>query len=289
MTGMGPVSAAVTTTTALTALRPKRVLLVGICAGIADDVHLGDLCVSDQVVDYDLGKVRDGKYTPRWRAYATDADLVRAARNFTDPSWTNTIMTPRPGADGSDPKVHVGTVLSGSKIVADVAMVDSLKSVWTQAVGLEMEGGGTAAAAHEHPTRPSFILVKGVCDRATAAKDDRWQEYAADVAGRYAISLLIDRGGDAELKTPAVAPPAQRADELAQLGLTKSELLTMLTTGLDLFALQRLCFELNLEWEDLPGRDTRSGAAMAMISAFTRRKELTRLLGHLKDNHPSLF
>lgn len=61
MTGMGPINAAVTTSAALTALRPKRVLLVGICAGIADDVRLGDICVSDQVVDYDLGKVGDGK------------------------------------------------------------------------------------------------------------------------------------------------------------------------------------------------------------------------------------
>lgn len=286
---MGPINAAVTTSAALTALRPKRVLLVGICAGIADDVRLGDICVSDQVVDYDLGKVRDGKYTPRWRTFPSDADLVRAARNFTDPSWASTIVTPRPDADGSDPQVHVGTVLSGSKIVADLTMVDALQSVWTQAVGLEMEGGGSAAAAHEHATHPSFILIKGVCDRATAEKNDDWQEYAADAAGRYAISLIINRGGDVGLKTPGAAPVVQRADALAQLGLTRAELLAMLTTGLNVFALQQLCFELDLEWEDLPGRTTKSGAAMDIISAFTRRKELTRLLGYLKEKHSTLF
>src|SRR3982074_3369598 len=41
ITGMGPVSAALTTTAALTALTPKRVLLVGICAGISRQVRLG--------------------------------------------------------------------------------------------------------------------------------------------------------------------------------------------------------------------------------------------------------
>lgn len=288
MTGMGPVSAAVTTGAALTALKPKRVLLVGICAGIAPEVRLGDVCVSDQVVDYDLGKVREGAYTPRWRAYAGDAELVRAARHFSDSSWTRTVLTPRPDGSHDRPSVHIGTVLSGSKVVADQSVVDTLRNVWTQAVGLEMEGAGSAAAAHEHPTRPSFILIKGVCDRATAEKNDQWQDYAADAAGRYAISLLMERGGSRVLLKPATRAQAPKIDELASFGLTPSELLAMLTTGFDLRELRRLCFELDLDWEDIPDRDTKTGAAMSIIGVFDRRG-FARLLDYIKGQRPGLF
>jgi nucleoside phosphorylase len=296
MTGIGPVRSAVATSAGLAALQPKRVILVGICAGIASEVRLGDVCVSDQIIDYELGKVREGQYTPRWQAWASDAELVRAARMYQDSSWTQTVLTPRPDGSNEQPKAHVGTVLSGSKIIADANIVASLRSMWTQAVGLEMEAGGSAAAAHAHPTHPSFILIKGVCDYADAKKNDDWQSYAADAAGRYAISLLIHRGSSNAFHEPPspveVVPlpvKASRTGPAIELGLSRQDLLAILTTGFDLREMKQICFALNLDWEQVPDRDTKTDAAMSIIGIFERRSDLPRLLAYIKDQRPGLL
>jgi len=76
---MGPVSAAVTTTRAIETLRPKRVVLTGIAAGIGD-VALGDILISDQIVDYDLGKIGTAGLAHRWRGYQVDPALLSIAR-----------------------------------------------------------------------------------------------------------------------------------------------------------------------------------------------------------------
>jgi nucleoside phosphorylase len=296
MTGMGPVRSAAATSTALAVLEPKRVMLVGICAGIGSEARLGDVCVSDQIVDYDLGKVRRGQYTPRWQAWASDATLVRAARAYQDRSWAETILTSRPDGSTDLPKAHLGTVLSASKIVADENMVTSLRNVWSQAVGLEMEASGVAAVTHEHPAQPSFILIKGVCDYADASKNDQWQSYAADAAGRYAISLLINRGSSSDFHT--VPPPTEvassattltLADPHIKIGMTPQELKVILTTSFSLRELEELCFDLGQEWEEVPDRDTRTGATMSIIKIFQRRTKLKILLDHIKKQRPDLF
>lgn len=175
-------------------------------------------------------------------------------------------------------------------------MVATLRKMWTQAVGLEMEASGAAAVTHEHPTRPSFILIKGVCDYADASKNDDWQSYAADAAGRYTISLLINRGSSSALhRTPSprdvTLSPATTilTDPKIQIGLTSPQLLAILTDGFDLSELELMCFELNVEWEEIRGRETRSGAAMSIIRFFQKRAGLPQLLTYIKDKRPGFF
>jgi nucleoside phosphorylase len=299
MTAIGPVSAAVTASQAIEIIRPSRLLLVGICAGISPDVQLGDVCVSEQIVDYDLGKIRDGSYTPRWRAFPSDAALVRASKYLRDQSWSKSITTRRPDGSPLKPSVHIGTILSGSKVVADTTMVDALRAVWSQAVGLEMEGGGTAAAAHEHHTHPGLILIKGVCDHANAEKSDDWQAYAADAAGRYAISLLIDAPPSESLALarrptasdrPGVHPaPHIVRDEFHALGLTRTDALAMLSTSFNILELKKLCYDLSLEWENIEDRETKIGAAMSIIGTFARRHELRHLIEYIHNERPGLL
>jgi nucleoside phosphorylase len=287
-TRTGPVSAVNTTVNALTALRPKRLLLVGICAGLAPQVKLGDVCVSDQIVDYDIGKIHNGTYTPRWRVYPADIELIRAARHHTDHGWTDTILTRRPDGTTTRPAVHIGTVLSGGKVVADIGFRDTVRRAWAEAIGLEMEAGGAASAAHEHATRPTFTLIKGVCDYATSAKNDRWQTYAADAAGRYAIALLLERHGLD--RSPATAdPPHEKGATCALCAPMRSDLLTTLTSAFDLRELRRLCFELGLDWDEIPDREVRSTAAMSIIEILSRRNDLFRLICYVRRERPSLF
>ncbi len=118
---MGPTSAAVTTARAIEALRPKRVILTGIAAGIGPDVALGDVLISDQVVDYDVGKINESGITHRWRGYQVDPVLLGVARarnvtfNLQVPDELKRGLPNHPARSS----VHFGTILSGSKVIAD--------------------------------------------------------------------------------------------------------------------------------------------------------------------------
>jgi nucleoside phosphorylase len=286
--GMGPVKSAVATAQAVEVLHPKRVLLVGICGGIAGKVHLGDICVSEQVVDYDLGKVKEGEYAPRWVAFGADTELLAVAKHFTSDSWIKTVMEPRPGAKAKLPQVHFGTILTGSKVVADAAMVETLTSTWSEAIGIEMEGGGAAAALHSAGSHPPLLIVKGVCDLATAAKNDKWQPYAADAAARYAMSLLVERGTSALSQAPAQSFPSRHVDPFQPFGWTTLGVRTAMTTSMNVVTLRAVCQDLRIDWEELPNRDTKTGAAIDIIESCICDRRPDELLVVLRQIKPGL-
>ncbi|WP_285640919.1 hypothetical protein [Lentzea sp. NBRC 102530] len=290
MNSMGSVSAALTTSAALNALDPTRVILVGICAAVSPRVHLGDVCVSDQLVDYDLGKIKRGSFSPRWNVFPVDPELLRLAKHFQSDDWGETVLVKRPGGSASKPRVHFGTILTGSKVVADSDVVDSLRSVWTQAIGLEMEGGGAAAAAHQHKNRTSILVVKGVCDRANSAKNDKWQGYAADAAARYAISLLIEQGSTTLGKSVRHAPNSvSGSDSFEIFGLAEGQVRVALSGAFSINGLMNLCQDLGIEWEELEGRGTVSGAARELIKDCRRQRKLKELLEAVEATRPGLF
>ncbi len=68
LAGMTRIPAAITASTAIRSWRPGHVLLVGIAAGFAQNgaAH-GDVLISNQIVDYERQKHRDGEAQPRWQ------------------------------------------------------------------------------------------------------------------------------------------------------------------------------------------------------------------------------
>jgi nucleoside phosphorylase len=185
---MGNVSAGVTAAALLTAWRARRLLLVGIAGGIgANDVSFGDVVVPDQVVGYEPGKVRPELHERRPEVYRPDFELLTVAQSVAPAEWIPMIGQAAPDAT-RQPRAHFGTVLSGEKVIADVAFLDEVRAGWPKAVGVEMESFGTALAAYRGGG--NFLMVKGISDLADAAKDDRWRAYALEAGARFAVALL---------------------------------------------------------------------------------------------------
>jgi nucleoside phosphorylase len=96
--GMGRVKATAATGDAIRRWRPRYVILVGIAGGIATkDIKLGDILVSDQIVDYELQKLLPEKSEVRWEVHRADPRLIAAARNLRSYYWQTLIETRRPG------------------------------------------------------------------------------------------------------------------------------------------------------------------------------------------------
>lgn len=191
---MGNINAALATHNAIAVWNPTYIVLGGIAGGVQNkgDRCLGDVIVGEQIIYYEYGKQTAGGITRRYQAYRPAQPLISAARNLAHKTWSMSIKATRP--DGSStrviPRVHFGVVASGEKVVTDTELIEELRTDWSQLVGIEMEGAGSALAAYDYGTTPGVLLVKGISDWANAQKEDGWQEYAAEASASFITELL---------------------------------------------------------------------------------------------------
>ncbi|MFN9872903.1 MAG: hypothetical protein ACK55E_15925 [Cyanobacteriota bacterium] len=189
---MGQVNASLIASDVLADCSPQIILLIGIAAGIGNDINLGDVVVSDQLIDYEIGKLTDSGEFPRFPVYKSSAALLAQLTNFKDHEWTRRITKPRPdGIHTTLPIAHPpGDVFCGNKVVADSKTISRLLGHFPKAIALEMESIGIASRLEQIGEPPGFAMIKGICDKGDPLKGDGWQEYAADVAAAYTASFL---------------------------------------------------------------------------------------------------
>jgi nucleoside phosphorylase len=191
--GMGRVQATMATSDAIRRWRPRYILLVGIAGGVeAKGVRLGDVLVSEQIVDYELQKLTADGAQVRWQVHRADSRMLNAVLNFTALEWLKYVSTGRP--DPNKPKRHIGPIASGDKVIAFDQVLNGYRDKWPALLGVEMEAAGAATAVFQAPQPPGFFMIRGVSDFADQDKGkadvERWREYACDVAAAYTIGLL---------------------------------------------------------------------------------------------------
>jgi len=191
--GIGRVNAATATAEAIKRWRPRHVILVGIAGGVAArSVSLGDLLISEQVVDYELQKLTESGIEVRWSVHKASRRLYAAALNLLGDEWTKDIKEKRP--DEGAPRIHIGPIASGDKIVAVERVLAEYRNVWPTLVGVEMEAAGVASACFSAARQPEFFMVRGVSDLADEDKNmpevDAYRAHACDVAASYTVALL---------------------------------------------------------------------------------------------------
>lgn len=189
LAGMGPTEAATRATIASKRWAPKYVLLVGIACGVKGEVEHGDLLLATQVADYSLGKLKDGDREIRWTVSLCGASLLDSAINISN--WRRKIDARRPGA--GECQLRKGVVASGGDVIADDNVIRAYSVNWPKLVGIEMEAGGIAAALHQTPDRPEFLMIKGVSDFGADKHDQAvlpWRNYASHAAAAFARALI---------------------------------------------------------------------------------------------------
>lgn len=209
---MGRVEAANATGDAIRRWWPRYVLLVGIAGGVGKrGVKLGDILVSDQVVDYEQQKITPDGPQIRWEAHRADPRLLGAAKSLATQDCLALVKEKRP--TGGGPTRHVGPIATGDKVIADEELLKRHEEVWRKLTGVEMEAGGAASACFQSAERPGFFMIRAVSDLADKRKGSprvqKWRSYACDVAASYAVTLLRQGpvpSGDAGV-VPAIRTP----------------------------------------------------------------------------------
>ncbi|WP_375243820.1 hypothetical protein [Sphingomonas parapaucimobilis] len=182
---MGMVAAALLSAKLIEALRPRYLVMPGICAGVKGRANYGDVIIADPCWDWQVGKhlVKDG--ITEFAIQPEQLNIPATLRAKWDQLRVNRSIWSAVKDGWRDPpeselKVRVGPSVSGSSVLADPAIVDHIKQQHRSLMAVEMEGFGVFAAAQAASSpRPVAFTCKAVCDFADEKKDDRWQSYAA--------------------------------------------------------------------------------------------------------------
>ena len=95
--GMGRLQAATTTSDAIKRWRPRYVLMVGIAGGVAaKGASLGDILVSQQIVDYELQKLTPAGPQIRWQVHQADPRLLGASQRVPAEAARSLLTARRP-------------------------------------------------------------------------------------------------------------------------------------------------------------------------------------------------
>jgi nucleoside phosphorylase/RES domain-containing protein len=176
--GKGGARMAARITWAIARWRPRHVVLVGIAATLpGGNIRLGDVLVADRIVDLSEEKTFPKHATFRARIVDCDEELVGSAAEFAD--------------DSTKTRIFLGPIISQSDLIKSAARRRQLAAYVINAldhpaIGIEMEGGGLAAAAAvaDAAKRPGILVIKGAVDYANYHKGDLKRKKAATNAAR---------------------------------------------------------------------------------------------------------
>ncbi|WP_186204778.1 hypothetical protein [Burkholderia gladioli] len=194
---MGPVAASILTTKALLMLRPKLIVMAGICAGIPGKAEIGDVIATDISWDWQSGKYVDKHGIEAFQIAPHQIGIDDACQNALiklkrDQEFWGTLAPLALSVKLTNtPKLIIGPMATGSSVLADARVTDRIKQTQHKNVtGLDMETYAVYAATRSSDSDTKVISLKSVCDKGDKRKNDEYQPYAAEVSARTVARFL---------------------------------------------------------------------------------------------------
>ncbi|OZC37706.1 hypothetical protein B9Q17_14270 [Marinobacter vinifirmus] len=197
---MGMPSSAVLTSKLIHNFRPKTVCMAGICAGVRDKSELGDILIADPCFDWGSGKWSFDKdqnrvrFKPAQYQFRLDETLRANAKELSrDKNLIEDIYNKYTGnKPETPPSVLIDAMASGASVLQAKELVDDVRGLHKNLVGIEMESYAvfTAAQLAAEP-RPRCISIKAVCDFGDEDKADDFHDYAAYASSAFIYHLAL--------------------------------------------------------------------------------------------------
>jgi len=178
---------------------------VGVAGGIKD-VTIGDVVACTKIYGYASGK-DESDFKPRPEVeHPTGGIAERARAEVKKGGWLKRIRH----KSSSEPRAFAGPLASGEKVVASTksARYSLIRSTYSDALALEMEGYGFLKAARENPGVEALVVrgVSDLLDGKSVADTRGSQELAAQHASAFAFEVLatFEVPRDSSGKEPSV-------------------------------------------------------------------------------------
>ncbi len=282
---MGNLEAATAASDIINTWNPRYIIVNGIAAGLDHkSQNFGDIVVSESIIYYEIVKIVGTQMVPRNEQFLPDQTLLARVLNFTNGDWRFCLPT-RPDRKPSNdtyPKVHIGPIASGAKVIAAAHAVNDLKLHQRNLIAIEMESAGVAFAAFGALKKVGFIAVRAICDFADASKSDQWYEYATKSAAAYLRAFLENHPvAFSEGRWPKPAVPMRLA-KTTDILLIRRHLFNSICKAVDIEEFKNFCFLIGADFDDLAG-DRKSSNVRELILLFERHGKLHSLLDAVTD------
>ncbi|MFT5297677.1 MAG: nucleoside phosphorylase/CheY-like chemotaxis protein [Colwellia sp.] len=196
---MGPVSCAVLTSKLIEKLRPRYVVMTGICAGIQSETKIGDIILASSSWSWENGKwsTKGNERVFEVEPHPINIDpristLYEIA--FKERSYLFDLHENYEGTVKPDriPKTIIGSLACGSSVISNQSLLDAINIQDRKMKGLDMESYGLYYASFLASTpKPTFFCLKAVCDFADSTKGDNFQDYAAYMSAKVFEKFVL--------------------------------------------------------------------------------------------------
>ncbi|WP_154781111.1 hypothetical protein [Flavobacterium sp. LC2016-13] len=190
---MGSISyngAILTSYDAIEAWHPKAVVMVGVAMGTDESKQkIGDVLISEAIISYESQRLGSEEIVQRGPIVDPGVVLFNRFKNST--GWSSPIE------NGLFAKKRIGHILSGEKLIDNLAERNIILSRYPNAIGAEMEGAGIYAACKTKNVN-EWILVKGICDYGDGNKGvdkEKRQNLASQCATSLTLKVFMSRVG----------------------------------------------------------------------------------------------
>ena len=189
--GPGNYTSAMEAERAINYFEPEVALFVGIAGGIKD-VILGDVVAAEKAYGYERGKVSSAGFLPRPGVVKSSYIIYeRAKAEARKEDWKKRL----PVDNQLDTiAVIAKPIAAGEKVIAETRseVYELIKSVYSDAVAVEMEGSGFYEACHANNDL-QFLIIRGISDLLNNKSEtdaQGYQQIAARNASAFAYEVL---------------------------------------------------------------------------------------------------
>lgn len=189
--GPGMISAAIVATKALAAFRPRALAMSGICGGRTEETKLGALIVPEMSWNYQSGKFVDGKLTADLLQVPMPPTVRATMSQLSSEEISKGLRAGLMHSELADAPIQVQPMVSGSQVVADVAVSAVIGDQGRKVAGVDMEVASIYFVGHDFFDGGGiYFAAKTVVDLANPAKDNRYHEYGCTVSARFVAMAL---------------------------------------------------------------------------------------------------
>ena len=194
---MGMVATATKTFNLINKLRPKVIVMTGICAGVEGKVNFGDVIFAECAWDYQAGKLTHDSNGAKFLCAPQQISASNEIRSKiellkADKIFMNSIHVKYGEHINTNPRLLLGPIATGAGVVADSNYVKTIVEQQRKVLGIEMEiYGFYYAAENSCEPKPKYFALKSVCDFANESKNDDLQRYCSYMSAGVLEQLVI--------------------------------------------------------------------------------------------------